>query len=120
VEKEDCTLCRLESTAPIFDMDCVLGSTRVFLYSEFLALLARRRAACANDAVFARKLAAAEPFTLFVATLSALETHLSRFRGAWSMEEFRRSLHCVRRAIFTLGAAGEWPIIEEPDLAEQL
>lgn len=108
-ETRDCTLCRLESSAPIFDVAFDLSSSVAFLCSEFGALLARRRALWRDDSVFGRRLAAVDPFALFVATLVELDAYLPRFTGSVWMAEYRRGAAAVRRAIATLRAAGEWP-----------
>lgn len=108
-EAADCTLCRLESSAPLFDVASGPFSVDGFLCSEFGALLARRRALWRQDAAFGRRLAAVDPFALFVAALAELEAYLPRFGGSVWMAEYRRGAAAVRRAIATLRAAGEWP-----------
>lgn len=108
-DQGDHTVCRLESAAPIFDLAYELSSTSVFLYSEFAALLARRRAAWADDVEFGRRLAAAEPLSLFIATLAALAVYLACFRGSFALEEYRRGAAAIHGAIATLSLAGEWP-----------
>ena len=115
--EQDCTLCRLDSTAPVFYLSEFISSTREMLYSAFLALLARRRAALGSDAEYARRLQAADPFQLFAATLRTLELYLGQFRGSWAMSGYRSALAAVRRAQKTLSDAGEWPAYT-PELAD--
>lgn len=106
----DHTCCALASSAPIFDLAFGLSSTRVFLYSEVMAALARRRATFRDDQAFCRRLMAAEPFALFVAVMSALEEYLSRFNHSMVLDEYRKGARTVRRSIATLQAAGDWPL----------
>lgn len=105
-----CTHCTLESPAPIFDLAFGPSSTRVFLYSEVMALLARQRARWSNDGDFCRRLIAAEPFALYVAIMANLESYLRRFAGSPWTGEYRKGANAVRRSIATLRAAGDWPL----------
>jgi len=114
-----CTHCALESPAPMFDLAFGPASTRVFLYSEVMALLARQRAKWANDADFCRRLVTAEPFALYVAIMTYLESYLRRFTGSPWAGEYRKGDKAVRRSIATLRAAGDWPLMP-PRLEELL
>lgn len=107
----DHTCCSLASTAPIFDLAFGLSSTRVFLYSAVMALLARRRAEFRDDQAFCRRLVAADPFALFVAVMSALEVYLSRFDHSIYLEDYRQAERAVHRSIATLREAGDWPLL---------
>ncbi len=113
---ENCTLCRLDSPAPVFYISEFISATSELLYSTFVAQLARRRAAL-GDVEYAGRLKAADPFDLFVATLRTLDAYLGQFRGSWAMDGYRRARSAVRRAQQTLIHAGEWPA-HPPELAD--
>lgn len=107
----DHSCCALASPAPIFDLAFGLTSTRVFLYSEVMGLLARRRALYRDDHEFCRRLVAADPFALFVAVMAALAEYLARFDGSPLLEEYRKGARAVQRSINTLQEAGDWPLL---------
>lgn len=106
----DHTGCDIASPAPIFNLAYGLESTNVFLFSEFMAMLARRRAVWNDDTRFGRSLVAARPFDVFIAILSSLADYLDRFRPSAFTGEYRRGAAAVNRWIDTLRDAGEWPI----------
>lgn len=104
------TVCRLESSAPVFNLGCGQDSPDVFIISSLLGQLACRRATWGrDDAGFERRLASLEPFTLFVAGLSTLDAHLGRFAGAPALGQYHVAHRAVRRYIDTLRRAGQWP-----------
>lgn len=106
----DHTCCRLTSSAPVFDLAFGLSSTRVFLYSEVMATLARRRALFKDDNTYCRQLVAADPFELFVAVMMTMEEYLSHFNHSDYMNEYRKGGRAVRHSIITLRKAGDWPL----------
>lgn len=108
--RDEHTCGALTSRAPVFSLADGSDPSGVFLYSEFMVLLAYRRAVWGDDAAFGRRLAMVDPFTFFVATLVALDDRLARYRGSIWMDEYRRGSATVRRCIATLREAGEWPL----------
>lgn len=107
----DYSRCDFSSPAPVFDLADGVESTNVFLYSEFVALLARRRAAWNDDTRFGRCLITADPFELFIATIVLLAEHLGSFRSSAWTEEYRRGAVVLRRWMATLREAGQWPLV---------
>lgn len=107
--ERNATICRLESTAPIYQMAYELSWPQAFVVSEFLAILARVRAAWRNDTAFGQRLATADPFQLFIAMLAALDDFLGRFHDSVWVEDYRRGRRLVRQTIATLQASGAWP-----------
>lgn len=115
-DRGDYTVCRLNSTAPVFEMTEGEETATAFVLSELQAQMARRRASWGrNDAEYELRLLNANPYQLFVAGLATLETYLPRL-VRWG-EEYRLGLRWVRRAIDILAATGEWPH-QPPTLAE--
>ncbi|MFO7663697.1 MAG: hypothetical protein R6X18_14055 [Chloroflexota bacterium] len=104
----DYSVCRLDSSAPIFELNEEADTPQDFVIATLMALLARRQAAWnRDDAGFEQRLLAIEPFNLFIAGLATVYAHLSRL-AKWG-EDYRSGLRWVRRAIETLEETGEWP-----------
>lgn len=112
------THCRLVSPAPILELD-LRGETRnAFLAAETLAQLARRQAEyLPNDALFRARLAEADPFKLFVASLATLERRLREMPRVVLDGDYREEVEAVEDIIAIVETAGEWrpPV---PELAD--
>lgn len=117
--ERDQTYCTMSSPAPIFDLAFGLSSTRVFLYSEVMAILARRRAAYRDDQAFCRRLVAADPFALFVAVMATMEEYLSHFDHSDYLNEYWKGARAVHRSIASMRQAGDWPSLP-PSLKDVL
>lgn len=106
----DCTLCHLESEAPILGVAADPAATSAFLYAEFVALLARERAAWGtNDAGFEHALLALTPSQLFVASVATLADHLGRLPNTVEMPEYAAGKKALARAIHILQRNQRWP-----------
>ena len=77
----DFTRYHLTSPAPIGNLSDDPGSPQVIIIGELAALAARERAGTTQE-LLARKLAAADPFQLFVASLAALEARTKKLAAA--------------------------------------
>jgi hypothetical protein len=113
----DVTICSLNSAAPVFEMTEGENTACAFVLSELQVQMARWRARWLKDDIgFENRLLAANPYHLFIAGLATLNTFLPPL-VRWG-EEYRLGLRWVRRAIDTLGAAGEW--LEPPPTFDDL
>jgi hypothetical protein len=103
------TSCHLTSPAPVFDMENATG-LMALLEPEIEAEIARLRAEwTGSDAAFDRRLAALDPFTLFISSLDFIDSYLHSQPQATADDQVMSERSAVRRAIHTLQNAGEWP-----------
>ena len=73
------------------------------------ALVARERAETQNDELLAHKLANADPFQLFVASLAALDVRAKKLAASAKTQQYRQLASQVSKAIQAVKEAGEWP-----------
>jgi hypothetical protein len=76
--KEQQTVCTLVSNAPILDISAASPLNKLFI-EEVEIILAKQRAAFAKPQEFEDKLCRADPFSLYLACINELETHLDAF-----------------------------------------
>lgn len=102
------TLCRFTSPAPILEHSRERDTLEVLLGEEVEVLLAERRAAARNnDDDFERRLAAADPLSLYWACLAALRNKIDRW-PAWEEPIYREFKHFLHKALAP--RSGEAPI----------
>jgi hypothetical protein len=122
--KDDYTICKLVSTAPIFNLQDHLvnniESTTKLLVDEFEELFAMRQAHWLNNETeYFSRLAGMEPLTLFAASLVTLEKKYKSFPVTSRSDQVRRAFQTVQHAIQLLQENDDWPQ-ELPDLEEIL
>lgn len=115
----DFTRCHLTSPAPIGSLSGKADSPQTILFDELAALVAKERAGAKNDEVLARKLANADPFQLFVASLAALDARAKKLAATAKTQQYRQLASLVSKAIQAIKEAGEWPD-SVPDLEKLL
>lgn len=115
----DFTRCHLTSSAPIGSLSGKVDAPQTILFNELAALVAKERAGVKNDEFLARKLANADPFQLFVASLAALDARAKKLAAAAKTQQYRQLAGLIGKAIQAVKEAGEWPD-SVPDLEELL
>lgn len=121
--EEDFTICKLVSSAPIFDLQDHLvdnlESTTQLLVDGFEELFALRQAHWLDDeSKYFNRLAESEPLTLFVSSLVALEKKYAAFPHTARSDRVRRIIQVVQHATQLLKENGDWP--EEPVGLEEI
>ncbi|RMF00958.1 MAG: hypothetical protein D6768_11695 [Chloroflexi bacterium] len=116
----DVTLCRLTSTAPVFNLQDDPGAVGRVLVGELESLIARRQAAWGlDDAGFNNRLTGVDPFQFFLASVAKIDDRLKNFSGAAPNTRLQAVKQTVRKIIETLKNAGKWPA-SPPQLDEIL
>ena len=105
----DFTRYHLTSPAPIGNLSDTPESPQSVIFFELVALAARERAEIKNDEHLAHNLANADPFQLFVASLTTLEEHTKKLAAATKTQQYRQLARTVSKAIEAVKEAGEWP-----------
>ena len=110
----DYTICKLVSTAPIFNLQDHLENnietTTRLLVDDLEELFAIRQAHWLSDEPkYLSRLIACEPLTLFAASLAALEEKYAAFPVAARSDRIRLATQTVQHAIETLKTNGDWP-----------
>ncbi|MEW5868084.1 MAG: hypothetical protein AB1894_02325 [Chloroflexota bacterium] len=106
--EEDCTVCALESPAPILDLIADKDMS-ITLAEEVEILLARRRAAWAGkDQEFEKRLANLDPFELYTTCLEVLRGQYEAFPHK-EMLSTQHLLRFLRAEIHDLQAQNRWP-----------
>ena len=116
--EDDHISCLLNSAAPFFDLS---NPTRLaaILIPEFEAQLARLRAEWTDiDAEYDRRVAAADPVSLFIAGLDLSNAYTHRLPASVSDDSVLDEQHAVNHAVHILKSAGDWP--EKPPTLRQL
>ena len=113
------TRCHLTSSAPIANLSHKPDSPQFIIVNELAALVARERAETKNDELLAHKLANADPFQLFVASLAALDVRAKKLAASAKTQQYRQLASQVSKAIQAVKEAGEWPD-PAPNLEELL
>lgn len=103
------TRCHLTSSAPIGNLSDAPTSSQYIIISELVALAARERSEVNNDEVFEGKLAHAEPFQLFIASLVALDTRAKKLAATAKTQQYRQLSSLTGKAIQAIKDAGDWP-----------
>lgn len=116
--EDDHISCRLSSSAPFFDLTDTNGLEGI-LVPEFEAQLGRLRAEWTDtDAEFDRRVATADPASLFVASLRLSNAYAHRLPAQDSDEFMLDDRQTVSHALHILQNAGQWP--EQPATLHQL
>jgi hypothetical protein len=116
VSKAAQTRCQLSSPAPIIELFNSFDAETI-LVSKFEALLACLEAQWAgNELGFNRKLAAIDPFTLFIAGLVAVRERLCQLPPLASQQQTMRALNEI---VHDFQADGMWPA-SPPQLSDLL
>ncbi len=107
--EDDHIKCQLRSSAPFFDLSDTTELVTI-LVPEFEAELGRLRAGWQGpDEEFDRRVAAADPFALFVVSLGLSNAYAHRLPALDSDQYLLDDRQAVRRAVHTLQKAGQWP-----------
>jgi hypothetical protein len=122
--QEEYTICKLVSSAPIFNLQDHLAvnieTTTGILVENLEELFAIRQAHWLSDeSTYFSRLIACEPLTLFVALLAALEEKYAGFPISNRSERVRLAAQTVHHTIELLKNNGDWPH-DVPDLDEIL
>lgn len=106
----DVTVCRLTSSAPIFDLRDDPDAVGRVLVGELESLIARRQAAWGlDDAGFNHRLTQVDPFQFFLASVAEIDDRLKNFQGAAPNTRLQAVKQTVRKIIDTLKNSGDWP-----------
>ncbi|MEZ4769549.1 MAG: hypothetical protein R2844_14105 [Caldilineales bacterium] len=117
-QQDDHISCHLRSPAPFFDLADTSGLVAI-LVPEFEAELGRLRAEWqGTDDEFDRRVAAADPLALFVASMRLSNDYTHRLPALNSDEFVLDERHIVSHAVHILMRADEWP--DEPATLHQL
>ncbi len=116
--EDDHIKCQLCSSAPFFDLSDTTELVTI-LVPEFEAELGRLRAEWqGTDEAFDRRVAAADPFTLFVVSLRLSDAYAHRLPALDSDEFMLDDRRAVSHALHILQNAGQWP--DKPPTLHQL
>lgn len=112
--KQELTICRLRSTAPIFDM-VELDSLSTTIATEAEVLLAQRRADWdpQHPHTFDQHLATAVPMELYACCLTAMHDKVTHYREHHD-HLYHQLIHFVTSEIKLLQQTGQWPPIVPP------
>ncbi len=117
---EAATVCTVTSSAPIFNLSDDPDALGDVIANEVEGLLARREAAWGeNVSGYARRLANAEPLSLFIAILHTLVQDFQNLPAAVRSHGYQKILHQLNLAAKILEGAGKWPE-KAPDIQDLL